>query len=292
MAQVLGEMEGLPELQELEGGASGGDREHEQEQFFGRLASLAARAVRSPALRRVGLAAARAALRGMGDVGGAIGGTPGTRGAALGQQIGGDVAGWLGQLLPDSELGESLPELEMESEFEQEVNPIRRWYPDVRESELEYESLGENEAELTALMEHLGHAAAEAETEAEAEQFLPALIPLAAKFLLPKAMGIGMKLLPKLGKGLLNVGKALFRSPSTRPLIRTLPTIARRTAMQLNRQARTTGQVSPAIAARVLAQQTAQVLGSPQLCVNAYRRSRASDRRFHASCACRCRPQC
>ena len=41
------------------------------------------------------------------------------------------------------------------------ANPLRRVYPD-------------------AMMEHLGHAAAEAETEAEAEAFVGALVPLAA----------------------------------------------------------------------------------------------------------------
>ena len=41
------------------------------------------------------------------------------------------------------------------------ANPLRRVYPD-------------------AMMEHLGHAAAEAETEAEAEAFIGALVPLAA----------------------------------------------------------------------------------------------------------------
>src|SRR5690349_5008575 len=41
------------------------ESEAEAEAFFGRLASLAQRAVRSPALRRVGLAAARSALGGL-----------------------------------------------------------------------------------------------------------------------------------------------------------------------------------------------------------------------------------
>src|SRR2546429_206743 len=48
-------------------------------------------------------------------------------------------------------------EFEDELEFEGFVNPLRRVYPD-------------------ALMEHMGHAAAEAESEAEAEAFIGALI--------------------------------------------------------------------------------------------------------------------
>src|SRR5262245_38948048 len=50
------------------------EEEAETEAFFGRLASLARRGVSSPALRRVGLAAARSALRGAGRLGQAVGG--------------------------------------------------------------------------------------------------------------------------------------------------------------------------------------------------------------------------
>jgi hypothetical protein len=55
-------------------------------------------------------------------------------------------------------------EAEWETEFESEaiLNPIRRVYPD-------------------ALMEHFGHAAAEAESEAEAEALVGALVPLARR---------------------------------------------------------------------------------------------------------------
>ena len=67
---------------------------------------------------------------------------------------------------------ESLPETELEtmheSEFEFELNPVRKVYPD-------------------ALMEHMAHMVMEAESEQEAaEGFLP-LIPLIAGKLLPLA---------------------------------------------------------------------------------------------------------
>src|SRR5690349_4074394 len=69
-------------------------------------------------------------------------------------------------------------ELEGESEAELLVNPIRRVYPD-------------------AMMEHFGHAAAEARSEAEAEAFIGALIPLAAR-LLPRVAPVIMRSAPGL----------------------------------------------------------------------------------------------
>jgi hypothetical protein len=120
----------------------------------------------------VGLAAAQTALRGLGDIGGA----PGTRGAAIGRRLGTKAAGLLGGLLPQSEFEE-----EYEWEVEGELNPIRRVYPD-------------------ALMEHLGHRAAEAESEAEAEAFIGALIPLAAR-ILPRVAPAIMRAAPGLIRG-------------------------------------------------------------------------------------------
>ena len=73
-----------------------GEFEGEDEQFFGRLASLARRAAGSPALRRIGLSAARSALRGLSGVGGRIAG-------ANGRQLGAQAANVLGGYLPQSE---------------------------------------------------------------------------------------------------------------------------------------------------------------------------------------------
>src|SRR5215469_4324163 len=86
--------------------------------------------------------------------------------------LGGVISGLLGEgegEYEDEWEGEYEDEFELEDEWEGEfedegeamANPLRRVYPD-------------------AMMEHLGHAAAEAETEAEAEAFVGALVPLAA----------------------------------------------------------------------------------------------------------------
>jgi hypothetical protein len=210
--------------------------EEESEEFFRRLASQAARAVPSPALRRVGQAAAQSALRGVG--------------------------GWLG-LDGEVELeGEWEAEFEGEEEAEWEANPIRRIYPD-------------------ALMEHLGHAASQTESEAEAEAFVGALIPLAAR-VIPRVAPAVMRAAPQLIRGVARVTRTLRRNPATRPLVRTVPTIVRRTAATLARRVARGRPVTPQVAVRTLAGQTARVLSSPRQCVQVYRRSCALDRRYHA----------
>ena len=201
------------------------EAELETQHFFARLERLAQGAGGSPALRRIGLAAARFAWQ------------AGDAGAQCSCQGGG------------------------EGECEAEVNPLRRVYPD-------------------ALMEHLGHAAAEAHTEAEAEAFVGALIPLSAR-LHPQIASVILRAAPALIPGVAIVTRTLRRSPVTRPLIRTIPTIVRRTAASISQQVRQRRAVTPKTAVRTLARQTAQVLGSPARTVEAWRRSRSLDRRHH-----------
>jgi hypothetical protein len=177
---------------------------------------------------------------------------------------------------------EALPELESESIHESshesihELNPIRKVYPD-------------------AMMEHMAHEVAEAESEHEAaEGFLP-LIPLVASKLLPlaaKALPKVAKMLPKitrtvnnvtpqLTRGVSNITRTLFRNPQTRPLVRTIPSIARRTVAQIARQAARGQAVSPHTAIRALAHQARTVLRSPRHRALALRRSQVLDRQAH-----------
>lgn len=245
------EWEALPELElegegflESEGSLEG---ELEAEQFFGQLARLAS----SPALRRIGSMAARAALQSLSE-----------------SELEGELEG-------EFEL-EGLGELEGELESEYELNPIRRVYPD-------------------AMMEHMAHAAMEAESEQEAaEQFFPLIGMAAAKLLLlaakalPSVMKIGakalpkiMKVAPKLTRGVTNMSRTLYRNRRTRPLLRTVPTIANNTVQQLARQAVRGQPITSQRAVQTLAQQANRVLSNPQRCAQAYQRSRALDRQAH-----------
>jgi hypothetical protein len=134
-----------------------------------------------------------------------------------------------------------------------------------------------------ALMEHYGHAAAEAESEAEAEAFLFPLIPLAAKFLAPQIGRMVMRNGPQLLRGVTRAVRTLRRNPRTRPLVRVMPTVVRRTVADLGRQVQSGRPVSSQAATAALARQTRTVLGDPRQCVGAYRTSRRLDRRYHVT---------
>jgi hypothetical protein len=156
-------------------------------------------------------------------------------------------------------LGES--EEEGESEGEAILSPIRRVYPD-------------------AMMEHFGHAASQARSEAEAEAFIGALIPLAAR-LVPRVAPAIVRAAPGLIRGVAGITRTLRATPATRPLVRTVPTIVRRTARDLARQTARGRQPTPQQAVRTLARQANRVLSNPQQCRQALQRNAAVDRRYH-----------
>jgi hypothetical protein len=163
-----------------------------------------------------------------------------------------------------------------------------------------------------ALMEHLGHAAAEAETQGESFAFLAPLLPLAAKALpllaksvlpklLPKVAKVVTRVAPKLFKGLKGVAKTLRSNPAGKQLVRTLPQVMQRTVTDIARQAASGQNVTPQRAVQTLAKQTAQVLGNPRMVVQCVRRAATVDRKYHqtmsqcgrrpqaAPCPCSCR---
>ena len=187
--------------------------------------------------------------------------------------LGGVISGLLGEGESEDELeGEYELEGEWEDEYEDEsermANPLRRVYPD-------------------AMMEHLGHAAAEAETEAEAEAFIGALVPLAAGLARSAAPRLARsaphlaRSTPHLVRGLSQVTRTLRRNPTTRPLVRVLPTVAARTTHSLARQVAHGRPITPRRAVRTLAGQTAAVLRNPRTRHQVVRRARALDRNYH-----------
>jgi hypothetical protein len=245
------------------------EQEAEHEAFFNHLAAMADRSGRSQALRRIGLAAARSALRAK---------------------------------------SKPWPVIQGEGEMEGELGELES------EHELELEASPQQMAQFAGMMEHSGHAAAEAANEQEAaEQFLP-LIGLAAKFVLPKIAGfaarklgsmavrkIGGKLIrragsqllrrvgprmirrvtPQLTRGIANVTRTLYRNRTTRPLVHAVPRIARTTVARLGRQIASGRRITPQGALRTLAQQTARTISNPRALTQTYRRSLALDRRYH-----------
>ncbi len=176
-----------------------------------------------------------------------------------------DLGGVISGLLGEGELEDEYED-EWEGEFEDEdeamANPLRRVYPD-------------------AMMEHLGHAAAEAETEAEAEAFVGALVPLAARLVRKAAAPHVARATPHLVRGLSKVTHDLRRKPGTRRLVQTVPTIAARTTRSLARQVARGRPITARRATQTLARQTAAVLRNPHTRRRVVRHARALDRRYH-----------
>jgi hypothetical protein len=172
--------------------------------------------------------------------------------------------------------GEGEGEGEFESEFEG-PNPVNRIYPD-------------------AMMEHMGLAAMEAESEFEAaEHFLPLipmvaskLLPLAAKALpkiagkvLPRVARTITRATPRLTRSVAHLTRTLHRNPQTRHLVRLVPSLARRTVASIVKRAAAGRPVTPGAATRILHAQRRHVLGNPRIRRLALRRSRLMDHRFH-----------
>jgi hypothetical protein len=239
------EQEFLGELGELEG-----------EQFFKKLRGLG-RAVKgfakraAPMLKRVGRFAAPFV------------------GKALGGMIGGPAGAMLGARLAKlaaSQLREG--EFEFEHEFEHE-----------HEQELEFEHEQEFEHELESheqMGELMAHFAAQAESEGEAEAMIGAATMIS---LSPRDRRALRALVPRLVRGASILTRALRMRRSTRPAVRLVPTIMRRTAKTLSRAAASGRPVSPRTAAKVAARTVRSVLSKPSTCNRALRRSITAARR-------------
>lgn len=145
-----------------------------------------------------------------------------------------------------------------------------------------------------AMMEHLGHVAAEAESDGEAFAFLAPLLPLAAKAIpliakgaglaakaLPKVASTVMKVAPKVIKGMKGAAKVLRSNPVTKDLVNALPQVVKKTTADIARQVGNGRPVTAQTAVRAFARNTAQVLGNPRTAVNTVRRAKKVDRRVH-----------
>jgi hypothetical protein len=74
---------------------------------------------------------------------------------------------------------------------------------------------------------------------------------------------------PRLIKGSAALTKTLRKSRSTRPLVKTLPIILAEVSKILKQKYARRKQITPALAARVMAQVTAKVLGNPMTAATA-----------------------
>jgi len=265
------------------------ESEEEGEAFFGALARLARRALSSPALRRVAQSAAQSALN---------------------------------TAQPQSEYEyEFEEEAEWESETESVLNPIRRVYPDslmehfghaaaAAESEEEAEAfvgalVPLARAVATRALPRLARTAVRSVARPAVRAVTRAVTrPVARPGVRPavprprpspprlsgrpgvvraRADRTIRRATPQLVRGVRNMTRTLLRRPATRPLVRVMPTVVQRTINTLGQRAAAGVPVTPNQAVQTLAQQAVRVMGSPQQAVQAYRRSIAMDRRYHAA---------
>jgi hypothetical protein len=188
----------------------------------------------------------------------------------------GGIARSVGGLLGE---GEDESEYEAEFEFEYEVEA---------ELETEAEDEGEDEAFVNPvqriyrdaeLMAHLAGNAATAEGEEEAEAFIGALVPIAAR-LIPRAASLVSRNAPALIRGATRIVRRLRKDPATRRLVRAMPVVLQRTAQSLADQAASGRPVNAETTVRTLARMTGRVLGSPHSCRRALGAVGVFDRRY------------
>ena len=173
----------------------------------------------------------------------------------------GGLAKLAGSFLGDSE-GEWEDEYEDEWEFEFEAEAEAE-YEDEYEDEDESESFANPVRRVyrdAELMAHLSTRAAQTESESEAEAFIGALIPMAAR-LIPRAASLIARNAPALIKGATKVTRQLRRNPATRQLVQAMPVILQRTAQSLADQAANGDDIDPATALDTLGTMTTRVLG-------------------------------
>jgi hypothetical protein len=177
--------------------------------------------------------------------------------------VGGAVGGPLGSKIGSMAvklLGESEYEYEFEGEFEYES-----------ESEAEFEAVMEGPlTEQQALGELMATAAANALTEMEAEAQIGAATVIA---LSPHDRQALRHVLANINRGSAVLTRILRRNRSTAPFVRTVPTIVKRTAVSLKKQAAAGRPITKQSAAKAMAKQTRKVLSSPPVCTRAVARN-------------------
>jgi hypothetical protein len=262
------------------GGLLGGQGEYEEEyeseeeaeEFFRRIAGLVRRA--APVLRRV----ARVAAPIVGTaVGGPLGGILGrVATSALGE---GEYE-FEGEFEGEYE-GELEEEYEGEEEGEEFLGTIARGIGGLLGGQGEYEEEYEGEEEAApvsqteAMGELMAAVASQARTEAEAEAMAGAAT---LAVISPRDRAALRRILPHLVRGSAILTRILRRRRITRPAVRAVPTIVRRTSRTLVRRAAAGQPVTRRAAARVMATQTRRVLSSPRTCTRAIVRNQRATR--------------
>src|SRR5262249_49440103 len=97
----------------------------------------------------------------------------------------------------------------------------------------------------------------------------------------PRVARAVSRVTPQLTRGVGNLARTLHRNPRTRPLLRAVPSIARRAVTTIARRAAAGQPVTPAMATRILARQNHRVLSNPRIMNSVLQRSQQMDGRYH-----------
>jgi hypothetical protein len=225
-------------------GESEGELELEHgEQFFGGLGKLLRRA--APVLRSVAKVALPVVASAFGPAGTVVGG------------------------LASKLLGEG----EMEGELEDELGAHEM----EGESEAEMEIANHEYTTHEALAEMMAGEAAHEMHEGEAEAAVGASV---VTTLSPRDRRAFQRILPNLVRATALITRLLRRRRVSRPFVRVMPTVVRRTIKSLKRQAAQGRPITKRVAARTMARHVRQVIARPRVCAAALRRNIQVSRRM------------
>jgi hypothetical protein len=173
----------------------------------------------------------------------------------VGSAILGPAGGMLGKTLTAGLEGEEEYEDETEIEGEEEMA-----------HEIASHEATHNEALAEVMAEAATHEVHEGEAEAMAGAATVTVIQ-------PKDRRALRRILPQLVRGTAILTRILRKRRVTRPLVRTVPTIFRRTVKDLKKRAAAGKPVNRRAAGRAAARQVRKVLGSPKACSAAIKRN-------------------
>jgi hypothetical protein len=186
-----------------------------------------------------------------------------------GKIVGGAFGGPAGAMI-GSKLGGIVSQLEAE-EFEGEAGDT--------EDEIRATTVPGLTLASEALAEEFAAESAETESEAEAQSLAGGV----TIHILSHAPMSVQRVSPVLVRRSARLAQYLRRSPRTRPFLRTLPTINKRTAATLAQKAAKGKPITPRTAVRTMAMHTRQVIGSPQRAAAALVRNDLQRRKLRRS---------
>jgi hypothetical protein len=245
--------------------------EFEADQFFGRvfrgIGSFVRRA--APILRTIARVAAPV-------VGTAIGGPFGAiLGRVASQALGEEEAalhefehGELAHEFEHPELAHEFEHGELAHEFEGELS--HEFEHPESAHEAAHEIAQHEVTQHEALAEIMAEVASHEQHEAQAEAMIGAAV---VTVLSPRDRRALRRLIPHLVRGAAVLTRILRRQRMTRPAVRAVPTIMRRTVATLKRQAAAGQPISRRAAGRAAAVEVRRVLGSPSACAAAIRQN-------------------